>query len=84
MARGMLQSTGQSNLADSLGEFHTETGRSLLDLVVSPVLLIFLRHFACAFCAQAIAAAPTISLQIHSQLTKRHPGLGMCGILIAL
>ena len=38
-----------------MSEFHTETGRSLLDLVdESPVLLIFLRHFACAFCAQAL------------------------------
>ena len=45
MAKGMLQTTERSNLADSLREFHTETGRSLLDLVdESPVLLVFLRH----------------------------------------
>jgi hypothetical protein len=38
-----------------LREFHTETGKSLLDLVdESPVLLVFLRHFSCAFCAQAL------------------------------
>lgn len=55
MATERLQSTEQSNLADSLREFHTETGRSLLDLVdESAVLLVFLRHFACAFCAQAL------------------------------
>jgi hypothetical protein len=55
MASGMLRSTEQSNLADSLRDFHTETGRPLLDLVdESPVLLVFLRHFACAFCAQAL------------------------------
>jgi hypothetical protein len=35
---GFLQSTERSNLAESLREFHTETGRSLLDLVdESPV-----------------------------------------------
>jgi hypothetical protein len=55
MATEITQSREQSNLADSIRDFQTETGRSLLDLVdESPVLLIFLRHFACAFCAQAI------------------------------
>ena len=43
----------QMELSEALREFHTETGRSLLELVdASPVLLIFLRHFSCAFCAQ--------------------------------
>ena len=33
-----------------------ESGASLLELVeASPVLLIFLRHFGCSFCRQAIS-----------------------------
>jgi hypothetical protein len=55
MATAIPQSLERSNLADSIRDFQTETGRPLLDLVdESPVLLIFLRHFACAFCAQAL------------------------------
>src|ERR1035441_9840940 len=68
MATGMLQSTEPSNLADSLREFHTETDRSLLDLVdESPVLLIFLRHFACAFCAQALDRVSQVRPQIEDR-----------------
>ena len=61
-------STEQSNLAGSLREFHTETGRSLLDLVdESPVLLIFLRHFACAFCAQTLNRVSQLRPQIEAR-----------------
>ncbi|MGO9794497.1 MAG: SelL-related redox protein [Terracidiphilus sp.] len=68
MASEKLQSTEQQNLADSLREFHTETGRSLLDLVdESPVLLIFLRHFACAFCAQALDRVSQVRAQIEAK-----------------
>src|ERR1700721_843861 len=68
MASGMVQSTERPNLADSLREFHTETGRSLLDLVdESPVLLVFLRHFACAFCAQAIDRVAQVRQQIEAK-----------------
>src|ERR1700691_1925586 len=68
MATGMIQSTERSNLADSLHEFHTETGRSLLDLVdESPVLLIFLRHFACAFCAQALDQVSQLRPKIEAK-----------------
>jgi hypothetical protein len=43
------------SLADSLRGFRSESGRPLLDLLdESPVLLVFLRHFSCAFCAQAL------------------------------
>ena len=67
MATENLQSTDQQNLADSLREFHTETGRSLLDLVdESPVLLIFLRHFSCAFCAQALDRVSQVRAQIEA------------------
>ena len=64
----MPQSTEQSNLAGSLREFHTESGRSLLDLVdESPVLLIFLRHFSCAFCAQALDRVSKVRTQIEAK-----------------
>ncbi|MFZ2024220.1 MAG: hypothetical protein ACLPZY_15735 [Terracidiphilus sp.] len=55
MATGMLRPAERPSFADCLREFHTETGLPLLDLMdESPVLLVFLRHFACAFCAQAL------------------------------
>jgi hypothetical protein len=65
---GMLQSTEPPNLADSLREFHTETGRPLLDLLdESPVLLIFLRHFACAFCAQTLDRVAKVRAQLEAR-----------------
>src|SRR5580700_9112479 len=71
MAMEILQSSEQSNLADSLREFHTETGRSLLDLVdESPVLLIFLRHFSCAFCAQALDRVAKARPQIEAKSAR--------------
>jgi hypothetical protein len=68
MTTATLQSHERSNLADSLREFHTEAGRSLLDLVdQSPVLLVFLRHFACAFCAQALDRVSQARSQIEAK-----------------
>jgi hypothetical protein len=47
--------TQETEIAAVLGEYRTETGRTLLELVdESPVLLIFLRHFGCSFCRQAL------------------------------
>ena len=67
MTTGMLQSTERLNFADSLREFHTETGRSLLDLVdESPVLLVFLRHFSCAFCAMALDRVSQVRPQLEA------------------
>ena len=64
----LLRTNGPSNLADSLREFHTETGRTLLDLVdESPVLLVFLRHFACAFCAQTLDRVSKVRSQIEAK-----------------
>jgi len=55
MVREILASREQAELAAALRPFHTESGRPLLELVdASPVLLIFLRHFSCSFCAQAL------------------------------
>jgi peroxiredoxin len=43
-------------VAQALASVHTESGASLYDLAsASPVLLIFLRHFGCSFCRQAIS-----------------------------
>jgi len=68
MATGILRSAEPSSLADSLREFHTETGRSLLELVdESPVLLIFLRHFSCAFCAMALDRVSQVRQQIEAK-----------------
>ncbi|HWW96925.1 MAG TPA: redoxin domain-containing protein [Edaphobacter sp.] len=40
----------------TLASIHTESGTSLLALTeASPVLLVFLRHFGCSFCRQAIS-----------------------------
>lgn len=55
MSSETISSTDQREFVDALRPFQTETGRSLLELLdESPVLLIFLRHFACAFCAQTL------------------------------
>ncbi len=61
--------TGQPiELVDVLRLYRAESGRSLLELVdESPVLLIFLRHFGCAFCRQAI---DTVS-QIKGEIAAR-------------
>jgi hypothetical protein len=68
MATGTLRSTERSNLSESLREFQTETGRPLLDLLdESPVLLVFLRHFSCAFCAQALDRVSQVRSQIEAQ-----------------
>ena len=45
-----------SGVAGTLASIETESGANLLALVeASPVLLIFLRHFGCSFCRQAIS-----------------------------
>src|ERR1700761_4693107 len=42
-------------MAAVLGQYRTESGRTLLELLdSSPVLLIFLRHFGCSFCRQTL------------------------------
>ena len=53
MAAGMDNS---DEVARSLASIRTESGASLLSLAeASPVLLVFLRHFGCSFCRQAIS-----------------------------
>lgn len=68
MDTGILQPTQRPDFAESLRGFHTETGRSLLDLVdESPVLLVFLRHFSCAFCAQTLDRVSQVRQQIEGK-----------------
>src|ERR1700690_414661 len=68
MTTDTLHSDERSKLADSLRAFHTEAGRPLLDLVdESPGLLIFLRHFACAFCAQTLDRVAQVRTQIEAK-----------------
>jgi len=63
-----VRATEEAELAAMLREFHAESGRSLLELVdESPILLIFLRHFACAFCAQTIDRVSLIREQIAAR-----------------
>jgi peroxiredoxin len=49
--------TDSSNeVAQALASVRTESGANLLELAESsPLLLVFLRHFGCSFCRQAIS-----------------------------
>ena len=68
MPSGTVQPAEQVELVAALQEFHTESGRSLLEVVdQSPVLLIFLRHFGCAFCRQALDQVSQIRDQIAAK-----------------
>lgn len=51
-----------------LGSIRMESGASLLELTeASPVLLVFLRHFGCSFCRQAISDVA----ELRGELEKR-------------
>ena len=51
-----MDASSQAEVAQAFAAIRTESGSSLLSLVeASPVLLIFLRHFGCSFCRQAIS-----------------------------
>jgi peroxiredoxin len=55
-------------VAGVLAPIRTESGASLLGLVeASPVLLIFLRHFGCSFCRQAISDVA----ELRGELARR-------------
>jgi hypothetical protein len=60
--------TQETEMAAVLGEYRTETGRTLLELVdESPLLLIFLRHFGCSFCRQTLDDVSRIRSQIEGR-----------------
>jgi hypothetical protein len=68
MATQTLERNDRSDLAGSLRAFSAESGRPLLDLVDdSPVLLVFLRHFSCAFCAQTLDRVSQVRQQIEAR-----------------
>ena len=51
-----IAQTEPTHLERALADIYTESGATLLALTQSsPVLLIFLRHFGCSFCRQAIS-----------------------------
>jgi hypothetical protein len=63
-----MDSVSTDNVAQALASIHTESGACLLTLVEkSPVLLVFLRHFGCAFCRQAISDVA----ELRGELDKR-------------
>jgi peroxiredoxin len=64
-----VNSAPKTDLAATLGSIHTEAGSTLLSLTeASPVLLIFLRHFGCSFCRQAISDVA----DVHAELSARN------------
>ncbi len=57
-----------NNVVETLASIRTESGASLLELTeASPVLLVFLRHFGCSFCRQAISDVA----DLKDELAKR-------------
>ncbi len=55
-------------LAEVLRQFQTESGRTLLAVVdEGPVLLLFLRHFGCAFCRQTLDQVSALREQIAAR-----------------
>jgi hypothetical protein len=51
-----VSSGAADDVAGTLASIETESGANLLALAeASPMLLIFLRHFGCSFCRQAIS-----------------------------
>ncbi len=68
MPQGSTHLAEQEELAAVLSEYNTDFGRSLIEIVEeSPVLLIFLRHFNCAFCRQALDQVSQIQAQIAAK-----------------
>jgi hypothetical protein len=63
-----VQLEEREQLVSVLREYKTESGRTLLELVdEAPVLLIFLRHFGCAFCRRALDQVCKIRTQIAAR-----------------
>ena len=67
MMEGVLARSGDE-LSQTLASIRSESGASLLELAeASPVLLVFLRHFGCSFCRQAISDVA----ELRPELDKR-------------
>lgn len=54
-----------------LASIRTESGASLLKLAkASPILLVFLRHFGCSFCRQAISDVADLSPELKRRYVR--------------
>ncbi|MFC5864622.1 AhpC/TSA family protein [Acidicapsa dinghuensis] len=63
-----MKDQDEQDLAEALRSHRTESERTLLELVdESPVLLVFLRHFGCAFCAMALDQVSQIQEQLAAK-----------------
>src|SRR6202789_3870398 len=63
--------TQETEMAAVLREYHTESGRTLLELVdESPLLLIFLRHFGCSFCRQTLDDVSKLRGEIEAKAIR--------------
>lgn len=68
MSLQISRPTEEAELTSVLQEFRTESGRTLLELVdESPVLLIFLRHFGCSFCREALDRVAKVQDQLRER-----------------
>jgi peroxiredoxin len=61
-------SVSSAELAVALRDFRAESGPTLLELSrQSPILLIFLRHFGCSFCREALDRLSQVREQLESR-----------------
>jgi peroxiredoxin len=64
-------SLAAADLTDALRHFRTESGRTLLELSrQSPILLIFLRHFGCSFCREALDRLSQVRAELEARGVK--------------
>lgn len=62
------ESNPHNSLSDTLKKFNTQEGDSLHDLSFrKPVFLVFLRHFGCTFCREALADIQKHRYEIERQ-----------------
>ncbi len=67
----VIQNMDETDLVEAMHSHATENGRTLLEFVdESPVLLVFLRHFGCAFCAQALDQVSQIQEQLAAKRVR--------------
>ncbi len=68
MPTATAQRVEGEQLVAVLSAYRTESNRSLLEVVdEAPVLLIFLRHFGCSFCRQALDQVSLIRNEIAAR-----------------
>jgi hypothetical protein len=66
-----MDASSTDQIAQTLASVKTESGANLLALVeASPVLLIFLRHFGCAYCRQAISDIAELKTELDRRRVR--------------